>query len=461
MAIAQFSGLASGIDSQSLIDAIIEARGRSNELRKQEIEFLESENEAYDELSTKIANLNSLLERYRTLNGGGVAKRATSSDSAVAAASVNAAASKGSYTWTATTLAATATASFNDTYTSTSSVLAASASGTQTIGVTVGTGGSAVTINTNITNTTTVQQFVDAFNGNTSANGKVTASIVNVGSTSTPSYKVVFTSLTSGMEEGSLAFSVPVMTQLQTRTVNQATDASFSITGIGTITRSSNTIGDVISGVTFNLTKTGTATINIADDTESAADQFQEVVDAYNDIVEYVNENNTVSRNESGNTVTNVYGTLAKSRLDDDFLTNFRARLSAASTTAGTSVTSFSEVGLSTNRDGTLSLDIEKFKSAVASDSVGAQDLFTSFADNVSGTGGFFYEYTKFQGFIDIAKDGNNSQIENLNDKVSQLERQLEKVRANYTGQFARLEWITAQLQQKQQELSSVLSSLG
>ena len=86
MALIQFSGLASGIDSAALIDALVEARESSNELRRSEIEFLNSENDALEELNTKILALNDLVDQFRTINGGGVKKEANTSDATVATA---------------------------------------------------------------------------------------------------------------------------------------------------------------------------------------------------------------------------------------------------------------------------------------------------------------------------------------------------------------------------------------
>jgi flagellar hook-associated protein 2 len=469
MAIAQFSGLASGIDSASLIDAIIEARSQTNEVRRKEIEGLESENESLDEFNTKLLALNDLLDRFRTINGGGVNKKSASSDSTVATAAVSAAASNSTLGVTVTSIASASTASFADIYTSTDQALAANASGTQTIGVDVGLGSDLVSVDVDITSSTTVAQFVEAFNSNANAAGRVSASLVNIGTTDAPSYRVVFNSLKEGENLGTIAFDIPTAGagfggngDLQTRSIDQATDAEFSISGIsGTITRATNAVSDVVSGVSFQISKAGTANITVSDDSDSTADLFQEIVDAYNDLVEFVNENNGVSRAEDGNSITNVFGSLAKASVDDDFLSRFRTEFAAASAASGTSVTAFSELGISTNRDGTLAFDIEKFKTAVGADPTGAAELFRNFADASAGTEGFIFEFTKFQGFIDIAQSANNTQVESLNDKISSLERTLEKVRANYEGQFSRLETLTSKLQSTQQALTGILAGLS
>ena len=96
----------------------------------------------------------------------------------------------------------------------------------------------------------------------------------------------------------------------------------------------------------------------------------------------------------------------------------------------------------------------------MAQDPTGATEVLNSFADSTSGTGGIIYQYTKFQGFIDIGLDANNSEIENLNKSMEQLNRYTDKLRANMEEQFSRLEATIGELQNKQQALSGILASL-
>jgi flagellar hook-associated protein 2 len=456
--IAQFSGLASGIDSGSLINALVEAKLKTNEIRKQKISDLEGQNGSLDELNAKILTLNDLIDKYRTANGGGVNKRSSSSDSSVASAAVSAAASNSTIGVTVTTLASAGTASFSDSYVDGAAQFA-TAIGTQPIVTTIGSGANQVTISVDVTSSTTVQQFVDAFNADSDASGRATASIVKVADND---YRVAITSLKSGLDDGLIAFTIPAgsnftdTADLQTRTINQATNAVFNISGIATgITRSTNSISDVLSGVTLQLSKTGTASVSVTDDSETSADTFKEIVDAFNDVVNYVKENNSVRQDSNSKDKTNIFGSLAKTTVDDDFISRFReTMLSSLASTTGT-VQSFADIGISTNRDGTLAMDVEKFKSTVASDSNGATSLLRNFADAAAGVSGFMYQFTTFQGFIDTAQGANISVIEQLNAAIAQLERSADKLRDRYTMTFSRLESVTAELQNKQAQLTA------
>ncbi len=463
--IAQFSGLASGIDSKALIDAVIQAKLKNNELRQEQIDFITSESDALAEVKKKLLNLSDLIDKFRTANGGGVTKKASSSDASVATAAVSASASNSSIGIVVGSVAATATGSFTDSYADGNDLFAPNAVGTQTIGVSIGSGASLVNINVDVTSATTAQGFVDAFNADANAQGRATASIVKIAD---GDYRVVISTAKTGVTEGQLAFTIPAAgvgfggnTDLQTQTVQQATDAAFSISGIaGTITRSTNSVSDVLTGVTFQLSKAGTATIGVSDDADTTADSFKEIVDAFNDIVEYANENNLTSQDNNSSDRKIIYGTLAKTKIDDDFLSQFRQVLLGAGSETTGSVQSFADLGITTNRDGTIKIDQEIFKTGVGGDSTGAAQVLRSFADASAGVSGFIYQFTTFQGFIDNETKSNLTQIDNLNDQIEQLQRSADSTRESLTKRFANLESVTARLQQQQSALTASLAGL-
>lgn len=458
MSSISFAGLASGIDSKSLIDALVKAKESVNAKRQAEIDHLTGENSALEDLNSKLLGLDDLISPLRTANSGGISKKGTSSDPTVANAVVGANANNASYTLTVTSTANSATGSFNQTYSDTSSYVSTSGSGNATI--TVGTGADQVVVTVGVTaNSTTVQDFVNAINDSANASGRVAASAVNVGTSASPSYQVVLTTLNQGTAKGTLAVSADVaITELQTSTIDQATNAIFSISGItGTITRSTNSINDVISGITFNLLKSGTSIISVSNDADTTADKIGAIINAYNDIVKYVNNNNTVEQDSTSNDKSFVFGSLAKTRIDDDFLTVFRDKLAAATSTSGTTATKMSELGISTNRDGTLTFDSDVFKTAVSNDPVGAGEVLNSFADSLSGVEGSIYSFTQLEGLIDISVSANDDTISNLEDAIAQLLRSSAKYKERLTEQFTRLEKITGQLQTQQQALSGIL----
>lgn len=466
MAIAQFSGLASGIDSGALIDAIIEARETRNEIRRNQISHLESENDALEEINTKLLALSDLVDAFRTANGGGVSKKATSSDPTVATAIAGSNAPGASLSLEVTSVADTATQSIYNGTTAWDSLsdVFNSGSGSETIDITIGDGASAELITVNIEKgSTTVNDVISQINEDANADGRIYASAVNVGTDAAPEYQIVLTTLKQGVSEGKLTVALSGgIDEALTSAVDQATNAVFSIQGInGTIQRETNSVSDVISGMTLVLSKAGSATISVSNDASGTAEKVNEIIEAFNDIVNFVNENNTVTQSDDDDDGTIIYGSLAQARVDDDFLSQFRLELSGASSDSGTDVTSMAELGISTNRDGTLSFDSDKFEEAVGNDPNGATEVLRDFADTAGGVSGIIYQYTKLSGFIDIAQDGNSSEIDNLNDAIDALERFNEKLRESLERQFTNLETVVGKLQSDQQALSGILAGLG
>ncbi|HMO16818.1 MAG TPA: flagellar filament capping protein FliD [Oligoflexia bacterium] len=454
----QFSGLASGIDSGALIDSLIEARQVRNDIRRKQITDIQAETESLVELKSKISSLSDLLDKFRTANGGGIGKRASSQDPSVLTATASPTAINAAYTINVISKANSATASYNNSYGSLDSVLSATGG---TLNVTVGTGGDEVIINQAVTSgVTTLSDFITAFNANPQTAGRVYASAVNVGSTDSPDFRLMFTTLESGASKGSISFAGGVADMTST-TISQATDAVFSVSGIGgNITRSSNTISDIISGVTFTIADVGESVITVTNDADRTVSEMQEFVDAFNDLVTFINENNKVERVESGRNVTNIFGSLAKTRVDRDFISSFRLQLSSASS-SGVETRSMAQLGIITNRDGTLTFNEELFKEGVSKDVAGATGVINDFADRVAGVNGTMYQYTKFNGLIDIAMEANNGEIENISRAIAQLDRQTDKIREGLTLRFANLESITGRLQGQQQALTGILAGLS
>ncbi len=103
-----------------------------------------------------------------------------------------------------------------------------------------------------------------------------------VGDSSTP----VFT------DSNNILTNLGILQNSASQTLTEARDASFLINGLAA-TRSSNTLSDVVSGVTINLLKdTGspTTTINIASDTETIRSSIETFVNRFNDLVSTVKE---------------------------------------------------------------------------------------------------------------------------------------------------------------------------
>jgi flagellar hook-associated protein 2 len=302
-----------------------------------------------------------------------------------------------------------------------------------------------------------VSDFVNSFNA---ASSQAEASLVNIGTSSAPSYKIVISSSNEGLSKGQLLRTSTGNGAWVTgsETTDQATNASFSISGIGTVTRSTNSIADVIAGVNISLASTGTATLKIGEDAATTSAAIQEFVDQYNDIISFVTENNLTTRTDSSSGSAVIFGALSGSRTDDNLVAAIRGALSSSSATSGSAIKIFADIGITTARDGTLAFDSTKFQTAVGKEPSSVSSLLQSFADKTSLTGGTIDLYTRFNGYLDSVRNSNKTQIEALSRRMAEAEESIGRQAVDMRARFARLESVLGRLQGQQSSLSSLLS---
>lgn len=466
MAVVNFSGLASGIDTSSLISAYLDQQRSTRVTPLQDkIDSLTETNSAFDKLSSLLAKFKSTVDKFRDLNGTVLSKQATSSSENRVSASASNGAMNGSYALNVISLAANANFSFGDRYASATNAINSSindgaAAADRTVSVQVGTGDDQETVQVELTSSTTAADFVSQFNA---ASSKAEASLVNVGTSGAPSYAIVINSNNQGTAKGTIAVSVgSEITSagsgaFATSQLSQAADASFTLSGIsGVITKSSNTVGDLISGVTFQLNATGAATVTVADDATSTTSSMSEFVDAYNDIVEFLSENDAVTRDDSNET--NIFGPLANTSLDENLISAIRSAFSSASTSGGTANT-LSDLGITTQRDGTLKFDSNVFQSALANDPESVRSITKNLGETLAGVNGTIAQFSRFGGLIDVARQSNQSSIESSTKQIQDVERFLSQQEQTLQAQYARMESLIGKLNSQQAALSSLGAS--
>lgn len=466
MTTTSFGGIASGLDTQALIDATINA-SRQTRVRPSQTKVteLEGTNTALEELKAKLTTLRNTLDPFTTLQGGGVNKTGTSSKESVVSATATSLATNASYSVTVNALASNHTYSFDQTYSAATDAIqgdltGAEAEADRTVSFTVGTGTEQETVNVVIPDGAfTVQGFVDAFN---TASTKARAALVNTGTAASPAYKVVISSLYEGTEKGTIARTSlgAELTNLAGYAESAASDASVTITGIGTVTRATNSISDIIPGVTLALNSLGVSSVKIAEDVPSTITKVQQFIDAYNDIVAFVRESNQITEEKRGTEIRNVFGPLASSRLDDNVLFSIRSELAEVVSSGGSAVRVFADMGITTERDGTLKFDSNKLQQAIATEVSSVSAIFSQFADSMAMTNGVINQFIRFNGLLDITLNANKTSIDDLNERIQAAEAQLERQAEMLRMRYARLESTMGRLQSQQSSLTSALSGL-
>ena len=238
---------------------------------------------------------------------------------------------------------------------------------------------------------------------------------------------------------------LPVFSQqLQT-----ATNASFEVNGL-LVTRSNNTITDVIDGVTLDLytSSTGTARIDLNRDTSSIKDNIKGLVTAYNDF-----ETSLKILSDRKSEVEEFGGSLAGESLLQTVRSQVRAMITDTSSTPGTNVKAARNVGLSIDRNGQLNLDEAKLDTALQDNFNEVSTLFSAGTNNKSiyspapaGIAGDAIRKIEKMllstGAIDTKTRTNTSKIETYKKELEVLELRMEKLLERYMSQFSMMESI-------------------
>ncbi|MBN1359585.1 MAG: flagellar filament capping protein FliD [Sedimentisphaerales bacterium] len=196
-------------------------------------------------------------------------------------------------------------------------------------------------------------------------------------------------SLTYNPGSGSTTFDVPAISQSTqggsvTATLAAYAEADFTETQAAQdsrikvdgfpagaeewISRSSNTIDNVLSGVTLHLHDTGTVQVNLTRDIESVKQKLNSMVDAYNVVLAFINEN--TGYEEETQTAGTLMGDATVRSINNE------VRMPLLRQTSGfvVDVDSFlmpGEIGLELDGEGMLSLDNSAFDEAIAEDYMG------------------------------------------------------------------------------------------
>jgi flagellar hook-associated protein 2 len=309
----------------------------------------------------------------------------------------------------------------------------------------------AVPTTINVTNNTSAG-IVSAING---AKLGLSAQIINTGDATHP-----FTIVVSGPEGQAQRFSLssadgvdglgePVPGVSFSRRLQQALDAEVEINGL-LITRPTNTISQVIEGVSFDLyaTTTAPARVDLTRESTGIKQGLESLVTAYNDFQEALK-----ILGDRQSEVEGFGGALAGDSLLSSMRDQIRSLVTATSSTPGSTIRAARDVGLSMDRNGKLTLDSTQLDKALASNFDEVVTMFSANTNNQStfsnSPGGLAGDAIKTldrmlrsTGQIELQNKGAAAQIERYKSQLSALESRMEKLLERYTRQFTAMESI-------------------
>ena len=458
------TGLGSGLDISGIVSSLIAAeeapavaRFNSNESTYQAelsaLGLLKSSLSSFQDNLTTLKEITNFQKRS-----------ATSSDSSLITATADETASEGSYSVEINRLAQAhkmGSAEHLDT---------ATFGGTAGDELTLTVGTDTLTID--LSTAMTLDELNTAINAAAEADGVEVSSTVISGDGGIQ--KLTFTSNTDGYDNrvqiGGLidvaGTPTPSGTVLGLATIN--TDASGNPLGADTeldseivvdgltLTRASNSVTDVISGVTLNLKEVTTSaeTITVSLNTGSIKAAVNSFVKSYNELMEMMDQLSSFDPDTGTRSILLGDATLRA--------VEYALRNQLSNTVSGLSGSfdSLSSIGVTTERDGSITLDSDILDAAIENnfDDIGA--LFAS-EDGVASRFDTLVEaYVSSTGIIDARTDGIKTSIEDIGDQRIALARKLAALEARYLRQFNAMDLIVAQLRSTSDYLVGAFENL-
>ncbi|MFM8541980.1 MAG: flagellar filament capping protein FliD, partial [Chakrabartia sp.] len=264
--------------------------------------------------------------------------------------------------------------------------------------------------------------------------------------------------------------------------LQSAQDAEIEVNGVA-VTRSTNTITDVVDGLTFNLyapTTSSTSTVNgvstttwtparidLARDTSGITAKVEALVKAYNDL-----EENLTILGDRDSEVEEFGGALANDSFLRSVRSQVRSMLISESSTPGTTVKAARDLGLSFDRAGVLQLDQEKLGSRLQDHFAEVAQMFTANVSNQSiyspAAGGVAGDAVKkldammrSTGTVQQQTNSAKEQVKRHQADLEKLEDKMKNLLERYVQQFASMETIVGNSNSLRDSLKGTFEGLA
>ncbi len=457
-----FSGLASGLDTRAIIDALMAVEARP-------IRGMETRQKALRNAKGLFADLDGLLDKLRDA-ANGVRRTGSFLDYKVAldnetyvGATIGGNAQAGTWDVKVTELARAKVSASNG-----KADKDATGYGTGTLLLSVGTRTAQVAIDGN---NNTLEGIAGAIN---SAGLDVQAQVLDTGASGSQRYKLVVSSTKTGadnaftltFDEGSAALQTLVGEVNTAGSANQvavASNALFTVNGVQ-VSRPTNTVSDAINGLTLDLKGIHPSSgandktrITITADATKTAEKVKAFVNAYNSVLDFVEKQNALG--EDGKAKNPLFGdtTLRSVR------SSLRNVVGGSVATGNEAYALLSQVGISSDRSGRLTFTQSALETAITTDEDAVERLFT---DSQNGIATRMYEqvdvYTHaVDGMFKARSDGYERLIKDFDRRIEVAERRLESVERQLVNKFSAMETLVSRLQGQGSSLSSLNRSTG
>jgi flagellar hook-associated protein 2 len=436
------SGLGTGIDVSQMVDQQMSLLREPEVALQEEQTTLSTQSSILNALESGLQTLQTDVQAFTDVTGQFNAKTATSSDATQLTASAGPTAVVGTHTIVVSQLATTSSYVTD----------VALANGNTTFGqgsFTIQVGqNAAATVTVNGTDNT-LNTLATAINNQ---NLGVTASVI----TDANGARLSLLSNTSGAGGDITIDPNANTTGLTFDKKVTGTNASLTVDGIG-ISSASNSVSGVIPGVTLNLVTANPqqpVTLTVSPDTSAMTSAINSFVSDYNTMVEAINNQFSYDPNS---------GSAAPALLGDSGLELIQQQLySAAGFSVGgnNGIVNLESIGISTNNDGTLTVNSSTLNSVLASQ---PNDVLNFFQGGTSSWGQNFntnlYQMTNpLSGSLNVELANNTQEQNDLTDQINDFEARLSTQQQQLIDEYST---INTTLEQLPTTLAQIKAQLG
>ena len=204
--------------------------------------------------------------------------------------------------------------------------------------------------------------------------------------------------------------------------------------------------------VSYDSATTDAIAVDVSSDPQAIEDKVQSVVDAYNDVVNFISTNSIYDSEEGirgafvgesgvrrvsqgmANIVTSEYGDLSQ---DYD---------------------SLGLVGIETTSSGLLEIDSDVFQEILLAEPDQVADLFTSDDGFIAAMKDQLDVYTdSTEGSLSVRKDSIEGRIQDLNDDVDAMTDRMDRLESRLRSQFTNMETVMGELSSTQSFITNML----
>jgi flagellar hook-associated protein 2 len=460
MASVSFSGVGSGIDFDTVRDAILTQRAVPINKMQTKVSLYTSRSEGLKQLNTALAALTTATEELKSRDLG-TGRSVNSGDGTVATATASNSVALGNIDLSVTRLATTLTQASRSYSAKNAEVLTGGATEAT---FELRTGGASTGVEIKIdSNNNTLEGLRNAINA---ANAGVTATIVDLKGDGTGNQIVLSSKATGATGRVELVETSATGTgaDLNLRSVNPPDgdfaklDAEFSVSGL-TMTRSSNTVSDAVDGVTFSLRKAGSTALTVTQSGD-VENKLRAFVTAYNSV------QSLISAQYKKDSTGRPTGILAGEATLRNIQQQLRDAVGTISDTNGGVFNSLSQIGISTKSTGELEFDSAVYSEKLKNNS---DDIRALLFGKTTADSGIFQSFANVSkglsdsvtGSVAAAITGYENSIKSLNDTITKRSENLAVLKASLTKRFSAADAAIGLLNSQQSSISNIVKSLS